>query len=337
MSLKKPRIHITGISNIDYKSKIDIEKIFNNFNNYTIKPDKNNEPVDPTQVVVYKSPRPRKPNMYNVSLKDAMQQDGESLMYANTYRLRKELRLKRLEQNVNKKIGKNQLPKINNKNQTIDVNQIKTEQNKQSDEQRLKTLRKDIHDKLYPHKDFKNIFVTWQKNYLKNNELSEFDLHKKIKTALKKYKQKVILDRIDKQLEEIYYDYDKSNKDAFNKYLEQKIYDNPSKIIDKFYCVVWNKLFRADFLKQRQYTIPQRSPHEDVFFHYATFAFAESISFFNGSAYHYLYREQSISHMNHDWGMEHIKVFSLIYDFYKKKLFFSVLLYLSYLLFVLLY
>ena len=103
MSLKKPRIHITGISNIDYKSKIDIEKIFNNFNNYTIKPDKNNEPIDPTQVVVYKSPRPRKPNMYNVSLKEAMQQDGESLMYANTYRLRKELKLKRLEQNVNKK------------------------------------------------------------------------------------------------------------------------------------------------------------------------------------------------------------------------------------------
>ena len=180
MSLKKPRIHITGISNIDYKSKIDIEKIFNNFNNYTIKPDKNNEPIDPTQVVVYKSPRPRKPNMYNVSLKEAMQQDGESLMYANTYRLRKELKLKRLEQNVNKNIGNNELPKINNKNQTLDVNRFKTEQNKQSDEQRLKTLRKDIHDKLYPHKNFQNIFVTWQKNYLKNNELSVFDLHRKI-------------------------------------------------------------------------------------------------------------------------------------------------------------
>ena len=103
-----------------------------------------------------------------------------------------------------------------------------------------------------------------------------------------------------------------------HKYLEQRIYDNPSKIIDKFYCVVWNKLFRASFLKQRQYTIPQRSPHEDVFFHYATFAFARNVSFFNGSAYHYLYREQSISHLNHDWGMEHIKVFSLIYDFYKE-------------------
>ena len=71
MSLKKPRIHISGISNIDYKSKDEIEKIFNNFKNYKIKPDKNDEPIDPTQIVYYKSPKPKLPNMYNVSLKEA--------------------------------------------------------------------------------------------------------------------------------------------------------------------------------------------------------------------------------------------------------------------------
>ena len=98
--------------------------------------------------------------------------------------------------------------------------------------------------------------------------------------------------------------------------LERKIYDNPSQFIDKFFCVVWNKLFKTSFLKQRKYIIPVRSAHEDDFFHYATFAFAKSVSFFDGPAYHYLYRGQSISNAKHDWGVEHIKVFSQIFDLY---------------------
>ena len=175
MSLKKQRIHITGISNIDYKSKKDIEKIFNNFKNYKIKPDKNNEPLDPTQIVVYKSQRPKKPNMYNVSLKEAVEQDGDSLLYADTYKLRRELKLKRLQENVNNKIKNKKIPQISN-----DPNNIKSEENKQSDEIRLKELRKQIQNKLTPHKGIRNIFVSWQKNYLKNNELSVIDLHKKI-------------------------------------------------------------------------------------------------------------------------------------------------------------
>ena len=180
MSLKKQRIHVSGISNIDYKSKTEIEKIFNNFKNYTIKPEKNNEPIDPTQIVVYKSPKPKLPNMFNFSLKEAIKQDGDSLLYANTYKLRKELKLKRLEQNVNKKLKINGLPKVNNSNQNIDSNNFKTEQMKQNDINRLKALRKDVQEKLVPHKNVQNIFVSWQKNYLKNNELSVYDLNQRI-------------------------------------------------------------------------------------------------------------------------------------------------------------
>ena len=180
MSLKKQRIHISGISNIDYKSKKEIEKIFNNFKNYSIKPDKNNEPLDPSQIVVYKSQRPKKPNMYNFSLKYAIELDGDSLLYANTYKMRKEIKLKRLEQNVNNKLKNNGLPKVPNSNEKKVINYFKTEQNKQNDETRLKTLRKNVQEKLIPHKNIQNIFVSWQKNYLKNNELSVFELHKKI-------------------------------------------------------------------------------------------------------------------------------------------------------------
>ena len=180
MSLKKPRIHISGISNIDYKSKKEIEKIFNNFKNYTIKPDKKNEPLDPSEIVVYKSQRPKKPNMYNAPLKDVKELDGDSLLYADTYKLRKEMKLKRLEQNVNNKIKNNGLPKVPNSSEKKVINYFKTEQNKQNDETRLKALRRNVHEKLIPHKNIQNIFVSWQKNYLNNNELSVFELHKRI-------------------------------------------------------------------------------------------------------------------------------------------------------------
>ncbi len=102
-----------------------------------------------------------------------------------------------------------------------------------------------------------------------------------------------------------------------HKQLEQKIYENPLTVMDKFYCVVWNKLFRTDFLKKKKYTISNRNAHEDVFFHYTTFALAKTVSFFYGPAYHYLARETSVSKAGHDWGVEHIKVYSQIYDFYR--------------------
>ena len=60
MSLKKPRIHLTGISNIDYKSKQEIKKIFNNFKNFTIAQEKENFPDEAGN---YKSPRPKIPNL----------------------------------------------------------------------------------------------------------------------------------------------------------------------------------------------------------------------------------------------------------------------------------
>ena len=77
--------------------------------------------------------------MYNVFLKEAakLKQDGDSLLYANTYNLRKKLKLKRLEQNVTNKLKNNIVPNTSNSNEKIDTNHFKTEQNKQSDEVRL--------------------------------------------------------------------------------------------------------------------------------------------------------------------------------------------------------
>ena len=186
MSLKKPRIHLTGISNIDYKSKQEIKKIFNNFNNFSNNQQKEMIPDEPS---TYKSPNPKNPNMFNVSLKDAIPVSGDSMMYADTYRIRNEIKQKKMEKESEKKLRDiNSLSKVYNSLQNIDKNNeryIQTEQNalkknNKTDEERIKFLRKSVRDKLSTHKDIKNIFLLWQKNYLKNQDLSVFDLHQRI-------------------------------------------------------------------------------------------------------------------------------------------------------------
>ena len=143
MSLKKPRIHLTGISNIDYKSKQEIKKIFNNFNNFSNNQQKEMIPDEPS---TYKSPNPKNPNMFNVSLKDAIPVSGDSMMYADTYRIRNEIKQKKMEKESEKKLRDiNSLSKVYNSLQNIDKNNeryIQTEQNalkknNKTDEERI--------------------------------------------------------------------------------------------------------------------------------------------------------------------------------------------------------
>ena len=185
MSLKKPRIHLTGISNIDYKSKQDIKKIFNNFKNFTNNQQKPGEYEE--QKDRYKAPKPRSPNLYNVSLQDAQEQSGDSLMYADTYKIRNIIRINKMEKESEKKQRDiNSLSNVYNNAKKIDNNKlVETEKNEgkkelQTSEERIKYLRKCVKEKLVTHKDIKNIFLIWQKNYLKNQELSVYDLHQRI-------------------------------------------------------------------------------------------------------------------------------------------------------------
>ena len=187
MSLKKPRIHLTGISNIDYKSKQDIKKIFNNFKNYSIK--KPGENLIPDEPQTYKYPNPNKPNLYNVSLKDAITLSGDSLMYAQTYKIRNEIKQKKLENDKEKKLRDiNALSKVYNNSKNINDETKKysiTEKSEdkkvsESDQERIRYLRKCIKKQLAQHKDVKTVFLLWQSNYLKNHELSIYDLHKRI-------------------------------------------------------------------------------------------------------------------------------------------------------------
>ena len=189
MSLKRPRIHLTGISNIDYKTKEDIQKVFNNFKNFTIKP---KEPEYEEHKDKYKAPKPKSPNMYNVSLEDVKEQSGDSLMYADTYNFRKELKRKKMVNHTEEKlrdlnsISHGYNSKDLKTDDTKDLNKSKNEElnerikEYENDKERIQYLRNCVKKKLFPHKDIKNLFLIWQRNYLKNQELSAYDLHQRI-------------------------------------------------------------------------------------------------------------------------------------------------------------
>ncbi len=79
------------------------------------------------------------------------------------------------------------------------------------------------------------------------------------------------------------------------------------------------KLFKRDFLKKYNIKFPDGYIYEDIFFHYATFAYANKVYFFKGSEYFYRKTEGSItSNMNSESGKV-INVFSLVYDFYNER------------------
>lgn len=69
---------------------------------------------------------------------------------------------------------------------TKDLNKSKNEElnerikEYENDKERIQYLRNCVKKKLFPHKDIKNLFLIWQRNYLKNQELSAYDLHQRI-------------------------------------------------------------------------------------------------------------------------------------------------------------
>ena len=110
MSLKRPRIHLSGISNIENKSNQDTLKIISNFNNI-INKEKNEEEEEDDfledQEAKYKAPKPKSPNLYNISTQESKEQTGDSLMYANTHKIINEIKLKKMENENEKKNKKN--------------------------------------------------------------------------------------------------------------------------------------------------------------------------------------------------------------------------------------
>ena len=85
------------------------------------------------------------------------------------------------------------------------------------------------------------------------------------------------------------------------------------------FCGPCNKLYSRKLIKDNNLKFPEEHIYEDMFFHFAVFAYAEKIYFYNGSKYFYRNTENSITTGMKNDSDKIIKIFGLIYDFYKER------------------
>ena len=76
-------------------------------------------------------------------------------------------------------------------------------------------------------------------------------------------------------------------------------------------------MYKHKFIKENNLKFPQGYVYEDIFFHYAAFAYAKNVYFYNGEKYFYRKTENSITTTIKQDSDKIIKIFGLIYDFYK--------------------
>ena len=85
--------------------------------------------------------------------------------------------------------------------------------------------------------------------------------------------------------------------------------------------IIWNawaKMLKTDFLKKCNLFFPEGYINEDLYFHYTSLAFAKRIFCLEGSNYHYLSRTTSISTTEAQKDIEILKIYNLLYDYYKE-------------------
>ena len=137
--------------------------------------------------------------------------NGDSMMIVETNKLRKEIKMK--QKLIQDKLKRRQIGVIsggimrqhefnaNDKTDTINssinnnmnnedtkISNVKEKKlyksnsdyiclDKKVSKERLNMIKNKINNRLFTHKNTKNIFLNWQKNYLNNRELSIYDLH----------------------------------------------------------------------------------------------------------------------------------------------------------------
>ena len=260
MLLKRPRIHLSGISNKDFRTKGEILEIkkyqpfhkSKNFGmmglaNYRLPFSVHKELFKPTLGInegKYVENDVQNPKIYdsalfyqknNMNIKPrsllcserpkqldtsdhygGLEYNGDSMMIAETNKLRKEIKMreKLIQDNLKKKHigvisgGIMQQHEFNKNNSTDAINNIdeneldltekdnKGDKNKKKEKkltksssdciyldkkvskERLNMIKNKIYNRLKTHNNTKSIFLNWQKNYLNNRELSMFDLHR---------------------------------------------------------------------------------------------------------------------------------------------------------------
>ena len=82
-------------------------------------------------------------------------------------------------------------------------------------------------------------------------------------------------------------------------------------------CMIWCHLYRRDFLIKNNLRFPEGYIHEDEYFQHITKNLSDNLFAFYGASYHYRQRQDSIMSARKNVIKSYVKIFNLIYDFYK--------------------
>lgn len=84
------------------------------------------------------------------------------------------------------------------------------------------------------------------------------------------------------------------------------------------FAVLWNKLYRTDFIRSLDISFPKGDRYEDNCFLYCLVMHVEKIGFTNKAYVRYMQHDMSITHNNNDQVKNMVHVFEIILQYYKK-------------------
>lgn len=87
--------------------------------------------------------------------------------------------------------------------------------------------------------------------------------------------------------------------------------------INNSQCMIWCHLYKREFLIKNKLRFPEGYIHEDEYFQHITKNLLDNLFAFYGASYHYRQRQDSIMSAKKSKVESYIKIFNLIYDFYK--------------------
>ena len=83
------------------------------------------------------------------------------------------------------------------------------------------------------------------------------------------------------------------------------------------FAVLWNKIYRTDFIRTLDFTFPYGNRYEDACYLYCMTPYVKRIGFMNKPYVHYVQQETSITHTNNSQVKNMIAVFRIILDYYR--------------------
>lgn len=95
-------------------------------------------------------------------------------------------------------------------------------------------------------------------------------------------------------------------------------YDIGPDMMVHLFAVLWNKIYRTDFIRQLDISFPYGNRYEDACFLYCLVPHIKKIGFLNQPYVHYVQQESSITHTNNAEVKNMIAVFQIILKYHKE-------------------